>query len=186
MEKELEHIIIQKAFEELTSTEKEQLKEWCSTEEEFNQLKMLYSEIELINSENSLKTKASTKRNLDELFEVRADLHVQAMLDNERKGFFTVGSYTRLSAALRGGVGGNGIGAGGHEVSGRERGIGFQQITGNAAHRSNGVCGLQGPPRRTRTRRIRGGRRAPAPPAGTAPRPWRRRRPAARSAPGAP
>jgi polyphosphate kinase len=39
--------------------------------------------------------------NLDELFEVRADLHVQAMLDNERKGFFTVGSYTRLSAALQ-------------------------------------------------------------------------------------
>lgn len=69
MEKELEHIIIQKAFEELTSTEKEQLKEWCSTEEEFNQLKMLYSEIELINSENSLKTKASTKKSLDELFE---------------------------------------------------------------------------------------------------------------------
>ncbi len=69
MEKELEHIIIQKAFEELTSNEKEQLKEWCSTEEEFNQLKMLYSEIELMNSENSLKTKASTKRNLDELFE---------------------------------------------------------------------------------------------------------------------
>jgi len=69
MEKELEHIIIQKAFEELTSTEKEQLKEWCSTEEEFNQLKMLYSEIELMNSENSLKTKASTKKSLDELFE---------------------------------------------------------------------------------------------------------------------
>jgi hypothetical protein len=69
MEKELEHIIIQKTFEELSSSEKEQLKEWCSTEEEFNQLKMLYSEIELMNSENSLKTKASTKRNLDELFE---------------------------------------------------------------------------------------------------------------------
>lgn len=68
MEKELVDIIEDKKFIELTSSERESLKEWCSTEEEFDQLKMVFLGVEQMKTAQAMKPRAETKDSLDAIF----------------------------------------------------------------------------------------------------------------------
>ena len=68
MEKELVDIIEDKKFIELTSSERESLKEWCSTEEEFDQLKMVFLGVEQIKRAHVMTPRAETKNSLDSMF----------------------------------------------------------------------------------------------------------------------
>ena len=68
MEKELVDIIEDKKFIELTSSERESLKEWCSTEEEFDQLKMVFLGVEQMKIAQILTPRPGTKDSLDAVF----------------------------------------------------------------------------------------------------------------------
>jgi hypothetical protein len=68
MEKELVDIIEDKKFIELTSSERESLKEWCSTEEEFDQLKMVFLGVEQMKTAHIMTPRAETKNSLDAIF----------------------------------------------------------------------------------------------------------------------
>jgi hypothetical protein len=68
MEKELVDIIEDKKFIELTSSERESLKEWCSTEEEFDQLKMVFLGVEQMKTTQILIPRPATKESLDAIF----------------------------------------------------------------------------------------------------------------------
>ena len=68
MEKVLVDIIEDKKFIELTSSERESLKEWCSTEEEFDQLKLVFLEVEQMKRTQVMTPRAETKNSLDAIF----------------------------------------------------------------------------------------------------------------------
>ena len=68
MEKEQEQLIRNKHYFELTPNEKESLREWCATEDEFLQLKQVFEQIEEFKSLNTLNPKSETKQSLDDLF----------------------------------------------------------------------------------------------------------------------
>ena len=68
MKKELEQLIINKYYFELTPNEKEALHEWCATEDEFIQLKQVFEQIEGLKVSNTFSPKRETKQSLDDLF----------------------------------------------------------------------------------------------------------------------
>lgn len=68
MEKELVDIIEDKKFIELSSSERESLKEWCSTEEEFDQLKLVFLGVEEMKTAHIMTPRAETKNSLDAIF----------------------------------------------------------------------------------------------------------------------
>lgn len=68
MEKILVDKVLKKQFIELSTIEREELKEWCSSEEEFDQLKMVFKGVERYKASETLLPKAETKRSLDDLF----------------------------------------------------------------------------------------------------------------------
>jgi hypothetical protein len=68
MEKELEMLVLNKHYFELTPNEKESLREWCATEDEFLQLKHVFEQIDGLKVTNTLSPKRETKQSLDELF----------------------------------------------------------------------------------------------------------------------
>ena len=68
MNKELVEIVVNKSFVELSMSEKEQLFEWCSTEEGFDQLKNVFIEVELMKNQSTENVRPSTKEKLDLLF----------------------------------------------------------------------------------------------------------------------
>lgn len=68
MEKELVDKIVDKKFIELTASEKVELQEWFTSEEEFDQMKAVFTAVEQMKAEQIFIPKAETKRSLDELF----------------------------------------------------------------------------------------------------------------------
>ena len=68
MNKELVEIVVNKSFVELSMNEKEQLFEWCSDEEGFDQLKNVFIEVELVKKQTVENVRPSTKEKLDLLF----------------------------------------------------------------------------------------------------------------------
>ena len=68
MDKELVDIVLHKSFVELTSNERKELIEWCSNEDEFDQLKNVFLEVELLKKQQTEDVKPETKRSLDALF----------------------------------------------------------------------------------------------------------------------
>ncbi len=68
MNKELVEIVVNKSFVELSMNEKEQLFEWCSDEEGFDQLKNVFIEVELMKKQTIENVRPSTKEKLDLLF----------------------------------------------------------------------------------------------------------------------
>ena len=68
MNKELVEIVVNKSFVELSMNEKEQLFEWCSDEEGFDQLKNVFIEVELMKKQTVENVRPSTKEKLDLLF----------------------------------------------------------------------------------------------------------------------
>ena len=61
-------IIIQKTFNELTASEKSMLKEWCENEDEFNQFKLVFTEINALKVDNEIRLNPEVKNRLDDLF----------------------------------------------------------------------------------------------------------------------
>ena len=68
MEKELEQLVCNKHYFELTPNEKESLNEWCATEDEFLQLKQVFEQIEGLRNISTFSPKRETKQSLDDLF----------------------------------------------------------------------------------------------------------------------
>jgi hypothetical protein len=68
MEKELEQLVRNKHYFELTPNEKLSLREWCATEDEFLQLKQVFEQIEGLKVSNTFSPKRETKQSLDDLF----------------------------------------------------------------------------------------------------------------------
>lgn len=68
MEKDLIDIVIKKQFIELSEKDRTELKEWCSSEEEFEQLKLVFKGVERLKAAQTDLPKAETKKSLDELF----------------------------------------------------------------------------------------------------------------------
>ncbi|MDX2362787.1 MAG: hypothetical protein QNK23_18400 [Crocinitomicaceae bacterium] len=67
MEKDIIDIVTEKEFVELSAQEREELKEFCSSEEEFNQLKGVFIGVEAMGAE-TYTPKPETKKRLDDLF----------------------------------------------------------------------------------------------------------------------
>ncbi|MCR9173360.1 MAG: hypothetical protein NXI10_12745 [bacterium] len=68
MKKDLIDTIMEKDFQALTDVEREELKSYCASEEEYNQMKDVFLGMEKMTWENP-KPKAETKQRLDELFD---------------------------------------------------------------------------------------------------------------------
>ncbi|GEM_PF-2643887 len=68
MDKELVNIVVHKSFVELSANERKELIEWCSNEEEFDQLKNVFIEVELLKKQQLEDVKPKTKKSLDALF----------------------------------------------------------------------------------------------------------------------
>lgn len=68
MEKDLIDIVIKKQFIELSEKDRSELKEWCSSEEEFEQLKSVFKGVERLKAAQTDLPKEETKQALDELF----------------------------------------------------------------------------------------------------------------------
>ena len=60
-------ILTKRSFEELSNDEKKVMNDWCASEEEFQDLKSLFSVVE--SSRISINENSNTKKRLDELFE---------------------------------------------------------------------------------------------------------------------
>ena len=69
MDKELVDIVLNKSFVELTTNERTELLEWCSNEDEFDQMKNVFLEVELMKKQQTENVRPETKRSLDALFD---------------------------------------------------------------------------------------------------------------------
>lgn len=67
MKKDLIDTIMEKQFHELNSAEREEIQEFCATEDEFNQAREVFISVEAMNFEQPTP-KVETKQRLDELF----------------------------------------------------------------------------------------------------------------------
>lgn len=67
MEKELTDLFIEKRYHELSSEEKDQLSDLCSSEEEFEQMRNVFTGIHMLKTE-AFQTNNETKQSLDSLF----------------------------------------------------------------------------------------------------------------------
>lgn len=74
MEKELTNIVLQKSYIELSMDERSELMEWCSSEEEYDQLKQVFIEVEAMKKSQTETVRPETKKSLDALF---AEKHAQ-------------------------------------------------------------------------------------------------------------
>ena len=75
MEKELVDIVLHKSYIELSSDERNQLVEWCSSEEEYDQMKLVFIEVESMKNQQKETVRPETKKSLDALF---AEKHKQS------------------------------------------------------------------------------------------------------------
>ena len=68
MEQELVNIIASKSFEQLSERELDALTDWCTTKEEFDQLKLVFQGAERLRAQTSIEPSAERKAVLDDLF----------------------------------------------------------------------------------------------------------------------
>lgn len=68
MEKELVNTLLEKEFSDLSSSERIALNDYCSTEEEFDQLKMVFLSLEAVKQNEKLEPRETTKSSLDAIF----------------------------------------------------------------------------------------------------------------------
>jgi hypothetical protein len=83
MEQELVKIIEKKTFEQLSNRELVALEDWCSTKEEFDQLKLVFQGAEHLRVKTTIEPSAERKAVLDDLF---ASTHTS----DKRFGIFDV------------------------------------------------------------------------------------------------
>lgn len=69
MEKNIENIIRTKSYLELSEVEREQIKEWASSEEEFNQLKMVLLSVDSLSEKQEEELNPVIKQRLDVRFQ---------------------------------------------------------------------------------------------------------------------
>lgn len=68
MEKELVNTVLEKEFNELSSNERIALNDYCTSEEEFEQLKMVFLSVEALKKSETIEPRTKTKSSLDEIF----------------------------------------------------------------------------------------------------------------------
>jgi hypothetical protein len=68
MDKEIVDIVLKKSFFELTDVERKDVFEWCSSEEEFDQMKHVFMEVELMKKNQEETVHEDKKKSLDNLF----------------------------------------------------------------------------------------------------------------------
>lgn len=68
MEKELVNTVLEKEFNELSSNERVALNDYCSSEEEFEQLKMVFLSVESLKRSETVEPRVETKNSLDDIF----------------------------------------------------------------------------------------------------------------------
>lgn len=68
MEKELVNTILDKEFNELSSDERVALNDYCGSEEEYEQLKMVFLSVESLKKSETTEPRIQTKNSLDEIF----------------------------------------------------------------------------------------------------------------------
>lgn len=71
MEKEITDILVEKKFHELDPSEKDQLKDLCESEEDYEQMRNLFLGLSVM-KKDSMTPKAETKKSLDDIF---AEVH---------------------------------------------------------------------------------------------------------------
>ena len=68
MEKKIQDIIENNTFDQLSEQSLLELKDWCTTRDEFNQLKSLFETLSTLQQKSNLEPKKQTKESLDALF----------------------------------------------------------------------------------------------------------------------
>lgn len=68
MEKELVNTVLEKEFNELSSNERVALNDYCTSEEEFEQLKMVFLSVESLKKSETVQPRVETKNSLDDIF----------------------------------------------------------------------------------------------------------------------
>jgi hypothetical protein len=82
MEKKIQDIIENNTFDQLSEQTLLELKDWCSTRDEFNQLKQLFETLSTIQQKEAFEPKKQTKESLDALFMKKHSLGKSASLSN--------------------------------------------------------------------------------------------------------
>jgi hypothetical protein len=98
MEKELMTLVQSKSYDQLTAVELEQLSDWCSNEEEFEQLKYLYKGLEKSNLQQENETvSASVKESLDQIFQEQFSVGKHS---NKQRYYILKRPYLQLAAMV--------------------------------------------------------------------------------------
>jgi hypothetical protein len=82
MEKKIQDIIENNTFDQLSEQSLLELKDWCTTRDEFNQLKHLFETLSTIQQKEALAPKKQTKESLDALFMKKHSMGKSASLSN--------------------------------------------------------------------------------------------------------
>ena len=82
MEKKIQDIIENNTFDQLSEQSLLELKDWCTTRDEFNQLKSLYETLSTLQQKSNLEPKKQTKESLDALFMKKHSMGKSASLSN--------------------------------------------------------------------------------------------------------
>ena len=82
MEKKIQDIIENNTFDQLSEQSLLELKDWCTTRDEFNQLKSLYETLSTLQQKSNLDPKKLTKESLDALFMKKHSMGKSASLSN--------------------------------------------------------------------------------------------------------
>ncbi|MGM0479031.1 MAG: hypothetical protein ACQERC_07385 [Bacteroidota bacterium] len=75
MNEHIEQLFKTRSFNALTSSEREEISEWATTEEEFEQMKQLFIAAEYVAEKKMKKPRSSVKRRLDRRFQQRQQYH---------------------------------------------------------------------------------------------------------------
>ena len=82
MEKKIQDIIENNTFDQLSEQSLLELKDWCTTRDEFNQLKSLFETLSTLQQKSNLEPKKQTKESLDALFMKKHSMGKSASLSN--------------------------------------------------------------------------------------------------------
>lgn len=82
MEKKIQDIIENNTFDQLSEQALLELKDWCTTRDEFNQLKQLFETLSTLQQKSELEPKKQTKESLDALFMKKHSMGKFASLSN--------------------------------------------------------------------------------------------------------
>ncbi|MBP6090468.1 MAG: hypothetical protein KA521_04380 [Crocinitomicaceae bacterium] len=82
MEKKIQDIIENNTFDQLSEQSLLELKDWCTTRDEFNQLKSLFESLSTLQQKSNLEPKKQTKESLDALFMKKHSMGKSVSLSN--------------------------------------------------------------------------------------------------------